>query len=290
MTIRIPQNVFEGLVRWMARDAWPQRFQEVLHEHFHAYCDLHDLDSFDELADMIGGHWVTTLNDSALNDFLSRDMEEGNVVDLYLKRRGWNEKKIAKGYMEGIRASVMSLYEVSDIRPGDSFLARDLVLGGEPVRITERSGTKSMAPWAHFAMRVIEVRGQTMLAGGLLPFEPDLSARLVEEIHEIAKSAVSEGDEIADVLGEDAPPEAVQLLTRVVALKMAAPLFSEAWLLGAAPGSSAPIKPQLFNSDGDEVEFVRLHARFRKGATQAKIRAVLGCVDSYRELMMAAQR
>ena len=33
--------------------------------------------------------------------------------------------------------------------------------------------------------------------------------------------------------------------------------------------------PQLFNSDGDEIEFIKLHYQFRKGTTQAKIRDIL---------------
>ena len=37
----------------------------------------------------------------------------------------------------------MSLYEVSDVRPGESFLARDLVRGGDPIRVTERTATKT---------------------------------------------------------------------------------------------------------------------------------------------------
>ncbi len=39
----------------------------------------------------------------------------------------------------------MSLYEVSDVAVGESFLARDLVRGGEPVRVFERSATRRRA-------------------------------------------------------------------------------------------------------------------------------------------------
>jgi hypothetical protein len=39
----------------------------------------------------------------------------------------------------------MSLYEISDIVGGVSFLARDLVRGGDPVRVFERSATRSLS-------------------------------------------------------------------------------------------------------------------------------------------------
>ncbi|MYG28128.1 MAG: hypothetical protein F4213_19255 [Boseongicola sp. SB0677_bin_26] len=141
MTIRIPDTVLDGLAKWMMRGPWPEHFQEAINDHMHAYCDAHDLDTFEEMAARIGPHWVTVLNEMARNDFLGRETEDGNVVDLHLKRRGWNEKAIPKACLKGIRESVTSLYEVSDIRPGESFVARDLILEDDPILVEERSAT-----------------------------------------------------------------------------------------------------------------------------------------------------
>ena len=275
MTVRIPSNVFEGLAKWMTRGPWPEHFQDAIDDHMGVCCQLHDIDSFEELADKIGAHWVTTLNDMALKDFLGRETEDGNAVDLYLKRRGWRETGIARAYMEGIRGSVVSLYEVSDIRPGDSFLARDLILGGEPVRVRERTATKSMAPWEQFAMRIVEVRGSRILAGGLLPFKPDLSIETIEEIRELAERTEAGVEEMSMAGGEEPPPEAIETLAMAITLKMASPLLAETWLMGTVLDPAETALPQLFNSDGDEIELIKLTCRFARGATQAKIRAVL---------------
>ena len=152
MTITIQDSVFDGLAKWMARGPWPRYLQQTIHDHFHAYCGKHDLDTFDEMAEKIG-HWMDHLNDIVMNDFLSRDTEDGNVVDLYLKKRGWKEGPVPKAYLRAIRNSSMSQYEVSDIRPRESFLARDMIRGGEPIRVEERSGTQSMVQWQHIATR-----------------------------------------------------------------------------------------------------------------------------------------
>lgn len=53
----------------------------------------------------------------------------------YLKRRGWKETGLNRKYMSALRLSVMSLYELSDVKPSESFLARDLVRDGDPVRV-----------------------------------------------------------------------------------------------------------------------------------------------------------
>jgi hypothetical protein len=42
---------------------------------------------------------------------------------------------------------VMSPYEVSDVQPGESFLARDLLRVEEPVRVIERTATKTLVAW-----------------------------------------------------------------------------------------------------------------------------------------------
>jgi hypothetical protein len=90
----------------------------------------------------------------AFEDFLTRDFDDGsNVVDDYLKRRGWKEGASTRAYMAALRTSVMSLYEVSDIVRDTSFRARDLVRGGEPVLISERSATRSLKQWDRIATR-----------------------------------------------------------------------------------------------------------------------------------------
>ena len=81
-----------------------------------------------------------TLWGCAFEDFLTMDVEDaGKIVDDYLKRRGWKETARNREYMSGLRDSVMSLYEVSEIQPGRSFLARDLIRGGGGIAAAARA-------------------------------------------------------------------------------------------------------------------------------------------------------
>ena len=59
--------------------------------------------------------------------------------------------------MTGLRHSAMSLYEVSDIQPGRSFFARDLIRGGDPVRVNERTATVTLKPWDRLAMPIVDI-------------------------------------------------------------------------------------------------------------------------------------
>jgi hypothetical protein len=110
----------------------------------------------------------------AFEDLVSAGRAERNIADDYLKRRGWKESAGTRAYIEALRRSSMSLYEVSDIISGVSFPARDLVRGGDPVRVFERSATRSLSQWDRIAARVVTVLGRTQITGSVLPFSHQL--------------------------------------------------------------------------------------------------------------------
>ena len=66
-----------------------------------------------------------------------------------------SESASTRAYMTALRTSVASLYEVSDIIKDTSFRARDLVRGGDPILISERSATRSLKEWDRIVARVV---------------------------------------------------------------------------------------------------------------------------------------
>ena len=128
---------------------------------------------------MIGPLAMTAL-DCAFEDCCATVWEDGgNLASDYLKRRGWKETAINRAYIAALRDSVMSLYEVSDVRPGESFLARDLVRGGEPVRVIERTATKTLVAWDVIATRIVTVRGKVQLTSAVLAIDRDLAEEML---------------------------------------------------------------------------------------------------------------
>ncbi len=86
-------------------------------------------------------------------DFVSRRFppDNRNVVDDYLKRRGWRESVPGRRYLQQLRDSVLSLYEVVEASPGRHCNLRDLVRGDEPVRVYEHLGTQGLVKWDRIA-------------------------------------------------------------------------------------------------------------------------------------------
>ena len=106
----------------------------------------------------------------------------------------------ARSYISALRTSVISLYEVSNIVPDTSFLVRDLVRGGDPTLVSERSATRSLKQWDRIAARVLRVGTQAIIAGGVLPFDRDASEELLKVLRGTAKRALKERQSLRNSL------------------------------------------------------------------------------------------
>jgi hypothetical protein len=200
----------------------------------------------------------------AFEDFLTRDFEDGsNIVDDYLKRRGWKESASTRAYMAALRTSVMSLYEVSDIVRDTSFRARDLVRGGEPVLISERSATRSLKQWDRIATRVVQVGSQTQISGAVLPFDRDTSEELLKLLRKIAKRAEKEKQKFTSLVGRGFDSPAIAKgFSETAVLHAVTPTITTVWLIDTIDSALGPQIPEVRNTEGDELLFCS--SRYRR--------------------------
>jgi hypothetical protein len=191
----------QGLMKWLTRAEWRDRFAEVYDWHLLPACRRTGFDA-EEVVAILGENWfTTTVWGCAFEDFLTREGADGrNVVDDYLKRRGWKESASARAYMSALRRSVMSLYEVSDIVRDTSFQARNLVRGGDPILISERSATRSLKQWDRIAARVVQLGSQMHISGAVLPYDRDASEKLLKVLRNVAKRTDKEKQKLADLV------------------------------------------------------------------------------------------
>jgi hypothetical protein len=246
----------KGLMKFLAREEWRECFDEVFYNHFGPVLDAGDMD-FDDIAETLGEVWAMTLWGCAFEDFLTQDfeVEGGNIVDEYLKRRGWKENAQAKSYMKALRTSVMSLYEVSEIVPGKSLVARDLVRGGDPIAVSEGTATKTLKQWDRIAARIVPLMGKNVFAGGLLPFTPQATDALFDGMRQMfgkknAKKLLAIKDE---------------------ELQAAASMFTLSWLFDTLERAMG--LPSMQNADGDELIFHDARFPLASGVTQKDIAA-----------------
>jgi hypothetical protein len=274
-------HLLEGLMKWTTREPWRDRFRAILEDHVLPACDETGLEP-DEVVSILGqGLYMSTVWACAFEDLLTREFDDGsNIVDDYLKRRGWKETASVRAYLTALRDSVVSLYEASDVVPGTSFRARDLVRGGKPVLISERSATRTLKQWDRFAGRVVQVGQQTQISGAVLSFEYETSENLIEGLRSIGKLTRKEKKELAKAIGEDFDPTIIANLSETERLRAVSSTFTTSWLVDAIDRAEAPEMPDLHNTDGDELLQCTVSYPLADGTSDDDIRATLdSCAD-----------
>ncbi|EHK53410.1 hypothetical protein [Allomesorhizobium alhagi] len=251
----------KGLMKFLARDEWRGCFEQVFDNHFGPVLEAGDME-FDDLAEILSDDWAMTLWGCAFEDFLTQefDVDGGNIVDEYLKRRGWKEGAQTKVYMKALRTSVMSLYEVSDIVPGKSLTARDLIRGGEPIAVSEGTATQTLKQWDRIAARIVPVLGKNIFAGGLLPYTPQATDALFDGLRQMfGKKGTKKLPALAD---QD--------------LQSVASMFTLSWLFDTLDRAMA--LPPMQNSDGDDLMFHDIRFPLATGVTQKDIAAQVNAI------------
>jgi len=261
-----PGHDLEGLMRFLGREElWKERLQDVLNEHFGPALEKFEID-FEELGEIVGESWPMILWGCAFEDLLSREYgpDNENIIDLYLKRRGWSEAALNRAYIEGLRHSVVSLYEVVDVRPNEGMTLRNLLSEEDgSIHVREKSATRSLKKWDKIAARVVPRHDHFVIAGGLLPFTSAATEMLFEGIRQVIKL------------------RSVKNRLNSKQLRSCAPLFVTAWLFTELERAEARALPQMTNSDGEPLIFHEIHFPFSKGVLQKDVAERL---DKAREL------
>jgi hypothetical protein len=277
------KHTLEGLIKWSMREQWADRFEQILEDHLLPTCDETGLES-DEVVSTIGEDlFMSTVWACAFEDFLTREFDDGeNAIDDYLKRRGWKESASVRAYMAALRNSTMSLYEVSDIVRGTSFRARDLIRGGEPVLINERSATRALKPWDRIAARVVQVGSKMQICGGVLTFGHETSEVFIETVRRFDALGNEEKRELAEANGQDLDDAVLADLSPTERLRAISPMFTTFWLVDMIERVQAPEIPDLRNAEGDELVLCEVSYPLAADTTAGDIRAVLDARPEFR--------
>ena len=269
------KHTLEGLIKWSRGDRWADRFEQILEDHLTPACEETGL-GIDDIVAVIGEDlFMSTIWACAFEDFLTREFDDGeNAVDDYLKRRGWKESASVRTYMAALRNSTMSLYEVSDVIPGTSFRARDLIRGGEPVLISERSATRSLKPWDRIAARVVQVGSKMQIGGGVLAFDQE-TAEIVEALRRFVTRDDGAKSQLAEAATPDRGDAALQDLSPAERLRAIGPMLTGFWLVDAIERVQKPKIPELHNADGDELLLFEMRYPLAPRVKAGDVRAIL---------------
>ena len=164
-------KTIHNLAHWSQREEWLDASCDVTAAHILPTCERMQFD-IEELADLIGPKLMDLLLSWAMEDFFTTRFDDDgvNVVDDYLKRRGWREGASARHYLEALRDSVVGLYEVVDVVPGRQMIVEDLVRGEAPITVCDTVAPKAAASGDRCAARIVTANRENYFTFATLPF------------------------------------------------------------------------------------------------------------------------
>lgn len=254
------------LIRFVTRnDLWRERLADVLDEHLLPPMEEFEVD-FEDFGDILGDHWSGTLWGCGFEDFIARRFDDDGktVIDHYLKRPHHTKDTASRAYMAGLRDAAVSLHEVSEVKPGESMVLRNLLTGDEPVTVREKTATHSLRQWDRIAVRVVPVEDQCVMSGAVLPFSMEASEFLFDGI----RHALGLENEAEPKLSHEQ-------------LRRCAPIFTAAWLFTELNRALAQEPAEMLNSDGDPLLFHEVRFPLAAGVLQKDVAAKLNKVKAF---------
>jgi hypothetical protein len=286
ITMKIPgvEEALEHLASWAARGRWKEECTRAIAEHFEPVCAKAGIDEA-QLAKLLGEQHYRTIEGCAFEDFLCRRFgpKGGNVIDDYLDHRAWKESIPGRDYLRALRDSVMSLYEVVEVKPGRGLVLRDLVRGGEPVDVDERLGSESAARWDRLGVRILTMGGRHHLSGAVLVFQPEAAETVLRIFRESPERLKRTLTEQIGTLSENEKRRLDEMLSdRTLVLGEASRVITWIWLAYTIKQLKAP-RPSLTNFDGEQVVFAKVRFAIAKESRAEVTQLLDGAPELARE-------
>jgi hypothetical protein len=246
-------TAIRNIMNWAQRPEWSEEQASVFDAHLAPVCDRTDITQEELIQELEEHGYGGMLFGVIFEDLISRPLPNGsNLIDDYLRRRGWRESVPGRRYLQQLRDSVFSLYEVVEVSPGLHCDLRDLVRGGATIRVHEHLGTQAMVRWDHIAARILSVSGKTGFSGGILPYPREASQKLLKVLADSRKRFDKQLARLADK--ETVEPVLSQEDLEKRFLQDACPAFTGIWVIDTLERLQQPL-PELVNRDGEALAF-----------------------------------
>ena len=246
-------KAIRNIMNWAERPEWQDEQATVFNAHLAPICDRIDISQEELVLELEEHGYGGMLFGMVFEDFICRRLppDDKNIIDDYLKRRGWRESVPGRRYLQQLRDSVLSLYEVVEVSPGHHCDLRDLVRDGKTFRVYECMGTQNLVKWDRLAARVLMMNGKHVFSGGILPFPREASQSLLRVLTESQKQFKKE---LSRAAGKEAIARISSDNLDERFLQDACPAFTSIWLVHTLERLHEPL-PEMVNRYGEALVF-----------------------------------
>lgn len=263
-------------LRYAGRDPWPARRAQYFHEALEGIAERLAMTE-EQLHARIEGMGLGSMLSAFLHEAFMTESFDGSMSLLaeYVQRRGWQETPRGRRYLEALRDSLPSLYEVVDVQPGAWVDVRDLVRKSPVQRVNEVLGSQSLCRWDRIGGRVLEVNGERIFSGGLLHFPREaadsIQRILLDSIRRFKRT-------YTDLLEAEEDGKAGSATVAEQILRSSPRAFVQTWIARIIEATNRP-RPELHNTDGHPL--LLSHARLPLRGSRDEIIARLSALESW---------
>lgn len=252
-----------GIMKFMSRAPWNERLHDLMMEYLEQparelECEPGDIPAMLEAPG--AGHMLFGM---VIEHLMIFDYEEPprNLIDDFLKRRGWKVPTAGREYLRQLRDSTLRYYEMIDAEPDSHVVIRDLLSSGDPIRVHEKLGSRGLYRWDRLVARVLRRNKRFVFSGGFLSFRGEEGQALLRMWQRTGDEAHTLPDtrEVRDALGGQGLDETEQeaFIVDMVTAQLVETLpmvYTQLWLAAQLGALNAPM-PELRNHDGDPLLF-----------------------------------
>lgn len=248
-------KAIRNIMKWAERPEWSKELVSVFDAHLGPLCDRLEISQEELSRDLEQNGYGGMLFGIVFEDFLSRNLapDNRNIIGDYLARRGWREGPRGRRYLQQLRDSVLSLYEVVEVSRGHYCDVRDLVRDGKVMRVHERMGTQNLVKWDRIAARVLNTDGKYKFSGGILPFPREAAQSLLRVLTNSRKQFDKEYERITGTTAVEVSGKRF--------LQETCHAFTTIWLTHTLEHLHAPL-PEMVNRDGEALVFTETRFPF----------------------------
>jgi hypothetical protein len=284
--MRIPgaEEAIDHLASWARRGRWKEACATTLAEHFEPVCRKAQMDEHG-IARLLGEHQYAMVEGCAFEDFLTRRFgpKSTNIIDDYLDHRGWKESIHGRDYLRALRDSVLSVYEVLEVKFGRGLVLHDLIRGGSPIEVNEHLGSESAVKWDRLAARVLAIDGRGYLSGAVLHFPHEAADAVVRIFRDApARARHSVAGKMPNLTEDERRCVEEMCSDATIVLADAARVITSVWLAHIVKQLTAP-PPTLTNFEGEQVVFTKIRFPVVKEARNEVAKMLDGAPDLTRE-------
>jgi hypothetical protein len=211
----VAKEAGKHLSQWLLKEPWHGRFITFSRDVLADIAAFLDISVSEMMTEGQNEDWGDRLLEAITEYFFELQFEEEpiNIVDDYLKRRGWKESKVGRDYLQAVKSTSFSVYEVSEVKPGESITVVDKVRNLPAMEVSEILGSQCISVGQYLLAKVLNVSDRFYFSATFFVMRPNDAQEWIMDISEALEAEEDQSEQAVNAFLQEST---VELLAEAV--------------------------------------------------------------------------